>query len=169
MKRVLAFTAVLAALILGWFLWRSRESDSSHLRADGAPSAFKSKIESPKSKIPPPVDATEVAKDLHAPGGTAKADLQIVADLLATYRSNFLREGNPVGNNAEITAALRGENRLRLVFIPDRHPALNAAGELCDRWGTPYFFHAASGTEMEIRSAGPDRKPHTADDLVLGP
>jgi len=169
MKRVLAFTAVLAALILAWFLWRSRASDSRHPKADGAPAAPQSKIENRKSKIPSPVDATEAAIGLNAPGGTARADLQVVADLLATYRSNFLREGNPVGNNAEITAALRGDNRLRLVFIPDRHPALNAAGELCDRWGTPYFFHAASGTEMEIRSAGLDRKLHTTDDLVLGP
>ena len=43
---------------------------------------------------------------------------------------------------------------------------INARGELIDNWGTPFFFHQVSGTEMEIRSAGPDMKMWTADDLV---
>ena len=43
---------------------------------------------------------------------------------------------------------------------------VNADGELVDPWGTPYFFHQLSGTEMEIHSAGPDKKMWTDDDLV---
>jgi hypothetical protein len=43
---------------------------------------------------------------------------------------------------------------------------INARGELVDYWGTPFFFHQLSGTEMEIRSAGPDRVMWTVDDLV---
>src|SRR4051812_43713193 len=166
MKRPIRYAITLAALLVAWLLWRSRPESSIRPATASSRSVAQSKIENPKSKIPP-VDATEASALLNAPNGNAQADLRIVADILATYRTNFLREGNPVGNNAEITAALRGDNRLHLAFIPDRHPALNAAGELCDRWGTPYFFHAASGTEMEIRSAGPDRKLHTADDVVL--
>jgi hypothetical protein len=38
---------------------------------------------------------------------------------------------------------------------------------MCDRWGTPYFFHQVSKTEMEIRSAGPDRRMWTGDDSQL--
>ena len=114
------------------------------------------------------MDATALADDLNASAGVA-ADLRLVAAILETYRSNYLREGNPVGNNAEITAVLCGGNPLRLVFIPEGHPALNPEGELCDRWGTPYFFHAESATRMEIRSAGPDRKQFTADDAILAP
>jgi hypothetical protein len=41
---------------------------------------------------------------------------------------------------------------------------VNEAGELTDRWGTAYFFHQLSSREMEIRSAGPDRKMWTEDD-----
>jgi len=74
-----------------------------------------------------------------------------------------------VGENAEITAVLAGRNRLQLALIPPSHPAINRAGELCDRWGTPFFFHALSGTQMEIRSAGPDRRLWSADDVVLTP
>ena len=44
---------------------------------------------------------------------------------------------------------------------------LNAAGELVDPWGTPYFFHQLSATEMEIHSAGPDKVMWTRDDLVI--
>ena len=50
---------------------------------------------------------------------------------------------------------------------PDDGARVNARGELVDNWDTPYFFHQLSRTEMEIRSAGPDRRMWTADDLVL--
>jgi len=76
---------------------------------------------------------------------------------------------NPVGENAEITAALTGRNRLGFAFIPAHDPAVNAKGELCDRWGTPFFFHQLSGERMEIRSAGPDGVLYTPDDQVLTP
>jgi hypothetical protein len=74
---------------------------------------------------------------------------------------------NPVGTNAEITSSLLGSN-LKQVKIPLPDGAtLNGAGELCDPWGTPFFFHQQSGTKMEIRSAGFDRKLYTADDVVM--
>jgi hypothetical protein len=79
------------------------------------------------------------------------------------------RQLNPIGENREITAALTGKNTLGFAFIPPDCPAINAAGELCDRWGTPYFFHQLSGQRMEIHSAGPDRKMWTGDDEVLTP
>ena len=63
----------------------------------------------------------------------------------------------------------RPAGRLGFAFIPPGNPAINARGELCDRWGTPFFFHQLSGSQMEIRSAGPDRKLWTPDDEVLTP
>ena len=74
-----------------------------------------------------------------------------------------------MGENSEITAALKGRNKLGFAFIPVDCPAINRKGELCDRWGTPYFFHQLSGEQMEIRSAGPDRKLWTPGDEVLPP
>ena len=88
---------------------------------------------------------------------------------MENFRTNFPHDGNPVGSNAEITAVLTGKNKLRYAAIPPGHPAINAAGELCDRWGTPFFFHAESGTRMGIRSAGPDKKMWTDDDVALTP
>jgi hypothetical protein len=106
---------------------------------------------------------------LNAPASNIQADLRLVSRLLDTFRSNFLQTGNPVGNNADITAALTGRNRLRLSLVPPDHPAINQNGELCDRWGTPFFFHAESATRMEIRSAGPDRKMWNDDDAIFAP
>jgi hypothetical protein len=76
--------------------------------------------------------------------------------------------GNPVGTNPEITQALNGANPKQINFIKTEDGMrINAQGELVDSWGTPFFFHQLSATEMEIRSAGPDRKMWTADDLVI--
>jgi hypothetical protein len=113
--------------------------------------------------------AFPIAARLNAPGGTVAADLAVLQELFDTWRTNFPREGNPVGENADITAALLGTNRLELALVPRRHPALNAQGELQDRWGTAYRFHQLSGERMEITSAGPDRRFGTPDDATLTP
>ena len=75
--------------------------------------------------------------------------------------------GNPVGTNPEITSQLTGANPKHINFIKaEAGMRINAKGELVDPWGTPYFFHQISGTEMEIHSAGPDKIMWTSDDLV---
>ncbi len=85
---------------------------------------------------------------------------------LRAYQSMF--GGNPVGTNPEITAALNGGNPKQAQFIREDYGLrINARGELIDPWGTPYFFHQLSGTEMEIHSAGPDKVLWTGDDIVL--
>jgi hypothetical protein len=75
--------------------------------------------------------------------------------------------GNPVGTNPEITKALEGDNPKHVNFLKADGNRVNANGELVDPWGTPYFFHQLSGSETEIRSAGPDRVMYTSDDLVI--
>jgi hypothetical protein len=110
------------------------------------------------------VEDFPIVAPLNQAGSTLARDLATVAAVLDAWRTNFPREGNPVGENADITAGLSGANPLGLVLIPKQHPAINAQGELCDRWGTPFRFHQLSGEHMEIRSAGPDRKFATEDD-----
>ena len=116
-----------------------------------------------------PPEGFEGLGDLHAPGGNVTADLRIVQAVLEAFRTSFPTEGNPTGSNAEITAALAGANRLRLVLVPRGHPAINGDGELCDRWGTPYFFHSESRRRTTVRSAGPDRRMWTEDDVEHAP
>jgi hypothetical protein len=129
------------------------------------------KIENRKPAADPlPASApagSAIADALNAPAGTIRRDLEILDELFGAFHTNFPRSGNPVGENAEITAALTGANPANFVFLSPRHRALNARGELCDRWGTPFRFHQLSGTQMEIRSAGPDRKFATPDDALF--
>ncbi len=113
--------------------------------------------------------AVSVAAGLNAPGSDIVRDLALLNDLLSDWRLNFPNVGNPWGENAEITAALTGDNSLGLRLIPRTHPAINAAGELVDRWGTPFLFHALAGDRMEFRSAGPDKKFGTPDDARFTP
>ena len=113
--------------------------------------------------------AISVAAELNSPGHDISRDLSLLNDLLTDWRLNFPNYGNPWGENAEITAALSGENSLGLRLIPRNHPAINTDGELADRWGTPFRFHALAGDRMEIRSAGSDKKFGTPDDAILTP
>ena len=176
MKRLALPIVALLLLALVWFLWPRHDEEPGTIDPNhpGLPvsSPAQSQIENQKIKIPPPPAASEIshlADLLNSPAGEIRADLRILDECLATFRTNFPRDGNPVGSNAEITAALTGRNKIKFAFIPPNHPAINRNGELCDRWGTPFYFHAESGTRMGIRSAGPDKKLYTEDDVVLTP
>jgi hypothetical protein len=167
--------AILVGIAALFFLNRKPAGAASPNRSSPAaasaptPSASPA-IENRKSKIENPITGvSHIADELNAPNGTIRRDLEILDEAMVTFRTNFPRTGNPVGENAEITAALCGDNPAHFAFIPRTHPAINARGELCDRWGTPFRFHQLSGELMEIRSAGPDKKFGTADDADFTP
>lgn len=92
-----------------------------------------------------------------------EAEIEEVQFALRDFRTGL--GGNPVGSNAEITKALLGDNLKQIKIPVPTGSQLNNQGELCDRLGTPYFFHQLSATRMEIRSAGADRQMWTADDV----
>jgi hypothetical protein len=172
MNRRSALVVILAVLALGlvWWIPRHRPANPAGpaalpgAAAPGAPVAARSNLPGGYAAEEP----SHLADLLDAPAGDIASDLRALNDIFAQYRS-AIHGGDPIGENAEITAALTGRNRLGFSFIPKGHPAINSRGELCDRWGTPFFFHQLSGTQMEIRSAGPDRKLWTDDDKVLTP
>jgi hypothetical protein len=92
--------------------------------------------------------------------------LENMRTAIRDYGSMF--GGNPVGTNPEITAALNGNNPKQARLLQaDAGMRINGNGELVDPWGTPFFFHQLSGTQMEIHSAGPDKTMWTSDDLVV--
>jgi hypothetical protein len=138
------------------------------LRSQGHPALAAAKVAPAAAAALAAEPRSQLADDLNSPLGDVHVDLRLVNEIFVAYRG-ALHSGNPVGENVEITAALKGRNRLGFAFIPADCPALNRKGELCDRWGTPYFFHQLSGEQMEIRSAGPDHVLWTADDQVLTP
>lgn len=170
------FAAALAVLGIAWWLgWQDEPARTAGLArpaaATPAPAPVSSAPVSAGSAgaVTPSEPPSPIAEPLNAAGGTIRRDLEIVNDVFTTWRTNFPGRGNPVGENREITAALTGDNSLRYRFVRPDHPAINAQRELCDRWGTPFRFHQISGDDMEIRSAGPDRRFGTADDAVLTP
>lgn len=170
MKRILPITLLALALFVVWRFRPSNEDGSANRDHDQrTASAGSTAPVPPGNRRSPALDRSPLADALNSPATDIRTDLRIVSDIIETFRSNFLQTGNPVGTNAEITAALAGKNPLRLSLIPPDHPAINQNGELCDRWGTPFFFHAESATKMEIRSAGPDQKMWNEDDVVLSP
>ena len=174
MRRRLAKIAILAVLVLALAWWtrapgpgaapRSPSPQGSESAAQSAPPVGGGPAAGPYASEEP----SRLADRLNAPGADIASDLHVLNDVFASFRSATHGE-NPVGQNTDITAALTGRNPLGFAFIPPNHPAINKRGELCDRWGTPFFFHQESGTQMEIRSAGPDRRMWTAVDAVLTP
>ena len=183
-KRALAWAGValsLAAMVL-WLvgLRDSREApqgDSSKgFTQENSPIAVEPQSEAAEIDIPVPdarlnrlpdgrvefLPALEISRNIHREQHPEET-MAHIESVLGLYRFAF--GGNPVGvENFEITEQLLGKNPQNAVFIAPDSEALRG-NELIDRWGTPYMFHALSGTEMEIRSAGPDRKLWTEDDV----
>jgi len=114
----------------------------------------------------PPASLENASGPEIAPGLTPGIVLENMRSVIRNYSTDF--GGNPFGNNREITARLNGGNPKQIVFLKEEDGMrINERGELIDNWGTPFFFHQISGAEMEIRSAGPDRKMWTRDDLII--
>lgn len=99
-------------------------------------------------------------------GGSVQGDLGALAEVIGNFA--MLVKGTdplPLGANEELAAALRGKNAAALEFVSAGSAALNAQGQLVDRWGTPLFFHARARDRVDIRSAGPDGQMWTDDDI----
>lgn len=116
------------------------------------------------------IDAANLQKadTLNSPDQSVQEDLQIIAefvDLLGKAGLNY-----SVGDNADITAALTGTQYpgQKGHLFPRQHNAIRA-GQLVDRWGTPFWFHANGPGQLEIRSAGPDKQLFTPDDISQNP
>lgn len=102
---------------------------------------------------------------LLARDGSPAEDCEVLAEMV----SNFLQSAPvdhrpPLGGNEEITRALTNAETLGEAALPDTHPAI-IGGQLVDRWGTPWHFHQQSSGIIEVRSAGPDRRLFTHDDV----
>ena len=97
-------------------------------------------------------------------------DLTLMSRLMDTTLLLLKGAANqPLAANEDWAALFRGQNAARERFLPDHHAALNSQGQLVDRWGTPLFFHALGGGRYEVRSAGPDGRLWTDDDLHRNP
>jgi hypothetical protein len=101
-----------------------------------------------------------------SPESTPEQDLEAVANAFGNLKL-LVKGSDPfrMGANEEFAAALLGRNRTNLPFLSEDHPAINARGQIVDRWGQPLFFHVESTDRIDVRSAGPDGRMWTDDDL----
>jgi hypothetical protein len=114
---------------------------------------------------PSPKPTASIPAVFTPPDEAALIELDKVGLMLRDYRT--IAGENPVGTNAEIMAAVMGENPRQAKLGPPEGMKLNDKGELLDRWETPYFFHQISKNHMEIRSAGPNKILWSDDDPVM--
>lgn len=71
----------------------------------------------------------------------------------------------PTGTAAEIMSQLLGNNVRQIVFFEVSSSSLDSSGAFMDPWDTPYRI-SINGTNVETRSAGPDMKFGTKDDIA---
>jgi hypothetical protein len=171
MRAPLLLGLVVIALALGW-LFRSRRDALPSLEADKpettsplSAGVVTSVTRTTSEKDAPPF-AERILEQYADPARPPEEDLHDLARMLGNF-TLLVKGDNPVplGANEEIAAALRGKNKAALRALPDVHRAFNAQGQLVDRWSTPLYFHAESRDRLDVRSAGPDRRMWTKDDL----
>ena len=178
MRKFIAIGAF-TLLFVGLLWWRAQPNISPDIESSAnpvnQPSIRPNKPSQPQTIFPSDsspesdnnpietIDAPIQQRPVVARDSAAQQQVDQVTFLLRDYRLALTQ--NPVGTNAEITAALLGNNLKQVRFeIPEGSTVKNS--ELCDSWGTAYFFHQINHSTMEIRSAGPDRAMWTNDDLI---
>lgn len=118
----------------------------------------------------PPLLGEQILRGYASAQSTPEQDLALMARLMDNSLLLLKSAANrPLSANEDWAELLRGRNAASERFLPDTHLALNVQGQLVDRWQTPLFFHAVGGGRYELRSAGPDRKLWTDDDLHRNP
>jgi hypothetical protein len=108
--------------------------------------------------------AAAASEALNKPDQSSREDIDAIHTMISDYHSVF-GETPPGGLNEEITRGLLGDNPKKIVFLTARKGEVSPFGELLDRWGTPYFFHKLTRDVIDLRSAGPDHKLWTKDDI----
>ena len=140
------------------------------------------KNKSPTSSLPPqptaplavpappplsdqPIDPAfvQMHEEMLLPETPPERELEILQELMTLHQKAM--KDSSFGDNADVTQALVGQS-VQGVWLPRQSPRIQD-GRLLDRWGTPYWFHANTGSQVEIRSAGPDRNLFSPDDIIL--
>lgn len=164
-KRIAAglLTVILIAIAVRLFLTLDSEKPKTPLP-----------VAPPRSELKQAVPTTPAPGDrlLEGYGDPSTApieDLRKVQRVITGYHS-VIKDASrfPIGGNADLTAALTGENANREIFVSAGNSIIKD-GLLTDRWGSPLIVHPEAWRQLELRSPGPDRVPYSDDDLILRP
>ena len=162
---ILAVALIAFVLFMGWRLSQPRETRTEKQAIPGPV------ISQPEPEIPTPPTAAESLLEGYGDAATPPIeDLRKVHRVTTGYFSLIKDPSRfPIGGNADLAAALRGENANREVFVRRDHAIFTADGLLKDRWGRPLIVHPEGWRRLELRSAGPDGTAYNDDDVVLDP
>lgn len=146
---------VVLLAILGMAAWLLRGSDPANNPPEQSTTPAASQPAPAEPRAPVPGDAFLAG---YADPATAPVeDLRKVQRVVTGYFS-VIKDATrfPIGGNADLAAALRGENANREVFIRAGSPVFSAEGLLIDRWGSPLIVHPEAWRQLELRSGGAD-------------
>lgn len=169
-RRFFALALIIALASLAPLAWTFLVLTSGEPRTPAATkeSTIPNQPVAPTSRIP--TSSERLLEGYADPSSPPIEDLRKVQRVVAGYFSIVKNSSRfPIGGNADLAAALRGENPNRETYVPEGHPVFSGEGLLVDRWGTPLVVHPEAWTQLELRSAGPDKIAYTQDDLVLKP
>ena len=159
----LGILGALALLVILFLIFRQEATNSD--KRDKGPEEAAAQVFSRKPREPVLSD-TMLA-------GYAGDDTSGAEDLKMMSRfidSVFLvvkqRDTADYATNEDLALFLQGANSHRSPFLAKDGTALNDKGQLVDRWGSPLIIHPVSRKLLELRSAGPDKKAYTEDDLI---
>jgi len=128
--------------------------------------------ESPANPTPeqptPSLIGEQILRDYATAKTTLKQDLSLLRRLNISF-INLVKNHDrlPIGCNADLADALRGQNPHQHRFLPDNHKAFNKAGLLVDRHGSPLHLHVEQAGYYQLRSPGPDQTLWTKDDQQI--
>ena len=175
-RRVRSLGLLLLAGGLGVLGWLGRPGDrapgpAGDFSRTGRPAPAPAFEPGPPPRLLPPRPADPARPPLAwerflAADGSPAEDLAALGDLV----SGCLQAGpgdrrRGIGFNEDLVPALIDAVALGEAALPADHPAIRD-GRLIDRWGTPWQVHPVAADKIELRSAGPDRRLYTTDDLV---
>lgn len=165
------FLTALAALAIGVFIvamW-NRKEPAPETHAPPAIVPAKAPAVVPRllpARVATPENPVYSWERLLVEDGTPAEDRAALEDIVTNYLQSAPHSTRPpLGTNDEITRALMDRNTLGESAIPASHPAI-VSGQLVDRWGNPWHFHQQSADLIEVRSAGPDGRLFTRDDIA---
>ena len=176
MKRALPIIFVVVLLVLGIWVWRVKSKSEAEAKRDFSPpvetvatGVSVTTISIPSSRNgsqAAPLLGETILRDYANTNLPPQNDLTLISRLMDNFTLLVKSAADrPLSANEDWAAAFRGLNPAHERFLPDQHAALNPQGQLVDRWKTPLFFHALGGRRFELRSAGPDKKLWTDDDI----
>jgi len=168
MKRAAVFLVLCLTTIIWLFLRSSSKPKAPSVKDSDKPTSDIAITLSTaaKSSQPTPLLGETILREYADPKLPPENDLTLISRLMDNFTLLVKTAADrPMSANEDWAAAFRGMNPAHERFLPDQSIALNAQGQLVDRWGSPLFFHALGEKRFELRSAGPDKKLWTADDL----